>query len=215
MRTMAPYAFRGMILWAAGAGQGVMVPPGPYQVRVAVGGRIVGTERFRLLPDPRVRVTPASYAEQYRFLNRVANRFGQANEAVATIRHVRGEVEDRQGRLGTEQRAAFDRHATALLPEVSSVEDSIYQTRSRSGQDPLNYPIRLNNKIGALLGVAGSSDGRPTAQAVQVYEMLSAQLERELVRMRTAFSTHLAPMNGILRQAGLPEITTSRSRIIP
>jgi photosystem II stability/assembly factor-like uncharacterized protein len=215
MRLAAPPAFRGMILWAAGA-QGIQVPPGTYQVRVAVNGRIVGTQRFRLLPDPRIKgVTPAMYAEQFRFLNRVAAKFGQANEAVSTVRYVRGEVEDRQGKLSGESKTSFDQHAGALMPAISSVEDSIYQTKSRSGQDPLNYPIRLNNKIGALIGVAGSSDGRPTAQTYQVFDVLSVQLDKELARMRIALTAHLAPMNGILKQAGLPEIVPARNRLIP
>lgn len=32
------------------------------------------------------------------------------------------------------------------------VEEEIYQVRNERNQDPLNYPIRLHNKIGALLG---------------------------------------------------------------
>jgi photosystem II stability/assembly factor-like uncharacterized protein len=215
MRYPAPAAFRGMILWAAGA-QGVMAPPGGYQVRIAVNGKIVGTQRFKLLPDPRIKgVTMAQYMEQFRFLQRVSNRFTQANDAVATIRYVRGEVDDRKGKLSGEAKASFDQHADALMPEVASVEDSIYQTKSRSGQDPLNYPIRLNNKIGALMGVAGSSDGRPTLQTYQVFDMLNAQLEIELVRMRKVMSAHLPAMNGILKNAGLPEIITARQRLVP
>jgi photosystem II stability/assembly factor-like uncharacterized protein len=215
MRYPAPYAFRGMILWAAGA-QGIMAPPGTYQVRVSVNGRIAGTQRFKLLPDPRVKgVTMAQYMEQFRFLQRVSNRFTQANEAVATIRYVRGEVDDRKTKLSGEAKASFDQRADALMPEISSVEDSVYQTKSRSGQDPLNYPIRLNNKIGALMGVAGSSDGRPTAQTYQVFDVLSAQLERELARMRVSLTAHLPAMNGILKNAGLPEIIASRTRLVP
>ena len=106
----------------------------------------------------------------------------------------------------TDLRTQFDAHATPLLGAINSVEDSVYQTRSRSGQDPLNFPIRLNNKIGALLGVVGGSAGRPTAQSVQVFTTLEAQLGRELTRMRQAFTQHLTPMNATLRQAGLPEI---------
>jgi photosystem II stability/assembly factor-like uncharacterized protein len=215
MRFPAPYAFRGMILWAAGA-QGVMAPPGTYQVRVAVNGKIVGTQRFKLLPDPRIKgVTPAMYAEQFKFLQHVATKFGQANEAVSTIRYVRGEVDDRQGKLSGESLTSFNQHANALVPEISSVEDSVYQTKSRSGQDPLNYPIRLNNKIGALIGVAGGSDGKPTAQTYQVFDLLSLQLDKELARMRVAMTAHLAPMNGILKQAGLPEIVANRNRLVP
>jgi len=215
MRFPAPFAFRGMILWAAGA-QGILAPPGTYQVRVAVNGKIAGTQRFKLLPDPRIKgVTMAQYMEQFRFLQRVSNRFTQANEAVATVRFVRGEVDDRKGKLSGEAKASFDQHADALMPEIGSVEDSVYQTKSRSGQDPLNYPIRLNNKIGALIGVAGSSDGRPTAQTYQVFDELTVQLERELVRMQKAMTLHLPAMNGILKNAGLPEIVASRQRLVP
>jgi photosystem II stability/assembly factor-like uncharacterized protein len=207
MRYPAPSAFRGMILWAAGATAGPMAPPGTYQVRVAVNGRTVGTERFRLIPDPRVKgVTAADYAEQFRFVQRVAGRFSEANDAVKTIRYVRREVEGRRGKLSGDARASFDQHANALLASLSSVEDSIYQTKSRSSQDPLNYPIRINNKLGALAGVAGGSDGRPTAQSYAVFTELNAQLDRELGRMRSALATHLTPLNSILKSAGQTEI---------
>ena len=206
MRYPAPSAFRGMILWAAGV-QGPLAPPGEYQVRVAVNGKTVGTEPFRLIADPRVKGVPmADYAEQFRFLRRVASRFGEANDAVKTIRYVGREVEDRRDKLSGEPRASFGQHADALKGAIASVEDSVYQTKSRSGQDPLNYPIRINNKLGALIGVAGSSDGRPTAQTYEVFELLSAELDREIARMRTTFTVHLTPMNAILRSNGLPEI---------
>jgi photosystem II stability/assembly factor-like uncharacterized protein len=212
MRYPAPSAFRGMILWAANANNGPMAPPGTYIARLAVNGRTVGQQNFRLLPDPRVTgVTPAEYAEQFRFLRRVANRFSEANDAVSTIRVVKTEVDDRRGKLPSEARATFDQHANALTGTLTSVEDSIYQTKSRSGQDPLNYPIRLNNKLGALLGVAGSSDGRPTAQTYEVFTLLSGQLEGELRRMRVALTTHLPAINAILRDYRLPEIVPRSS----
>jgi photosystem II stability/assembly factor-like uncharacterized protein len=206
MRYPAPSAFTGMILWASGV-QGPMAPPGRYLVRLAVSGQPLATQSFRLLPDPRVKgVTVADYGEQFRFLRRVGTRFGEANDAVKTIRNVRAQVDDRRGKITGDPRAAFEQHAGALMSSLDSVEDSIYQTKSRSGQDPLNYPIRLNNKIGALMGVAGSSAGRPTAQTYEVFDLLSGQLDRELVRMRTSISTHLPAINAALRAAGLPEI---------
>ena len=207
MRYPAPSAFRGMILWAAGANAGPMAPPGSYQVRLAVNGKTIGTERFRLIADPRVKgVTAADYDAQFRFLRRAANRFSEANDAVKTMRYVKSEVEDRRGKIGADYKQAFEQHATPLAAELSSVEDSVYQTKSRSGQDPLNYPIRLNNKLGALLGVAGSSDGRPTAQVYEVYQMLDVELEQELARMKVAITQHLTPLNATLKSAGLAEI---------
>src|SRR6185503_2174812 len=210
----APNAFRGMILWAAGV-QGPMVPPGTYMARLGVNGKTVATQRFRLLPDPRVRVvTAADYAEQARFLRRVSNRFGEANDAIKAIRDVRAGVDDRRPKIPAELRQTFDQHANALVPAVASVEDSIYQTKSRSGQDPLNYPIRINNKIGALMGVAASADGRPTRQTYDVFDELSAELDREMVRLRQALTLHLDPINALLVQAKLPEIPNPYRRPI-
>ena len=214
MRHTAPPAFRGMILWAAGV-QGPMVPPGTYMARLAVNGRSVATQRFRLLPDPRVKgVTTADYVAQARFLKRVADRFGEANDAVKAIRDVRTGVDDRRGKVPEEVRSTFEQHATALLPEIASVEDSIYQTKSRSGQDPLNYPIRLNNKIGALMGVAASTDGRPTRQTYEVFDELSGELDVQLTRLRQALTAHLDPINALLAAAKLPQIPNPYRRPI-
>jgi photosystem II stability/assembly factor-like uncharacterized protein len=207
MRYPAPSAFRGMILWAAGV-SGVTAPPGRYQVRMSVDGKTVGTQSFRLIADPRVQgVSPADYAEQFRFLQRVNARFGDANDAVKTIRSVRSQVEERRGKLTGNALASFNTHANALLAALSSVEDSIYQTKSHASEDPLNYPIRLNNKIGALLFVAGGSDGRPTAQSYEVFNLLSGQLDRELARMRSAIATHLPGVNAALSASNVAAIT--------
>jgi hypothetical protein len=206
MRYPAPPAFKGMILWAAGV-FGVTAPPGLYQVRMAVDGKPVGIESFHLIADPRVRgVTRADYAEQFRFLQRVNARFGDANDAVSTIRALRHDLDDRRGKLSGDALATFDAHATALQSALTSVEDSIYQTKSHASEDPLNYPIRLNNKIGALLFVAGSSDGRPTAQSYEVFTLLSAQLDRELARLKAALAQHLPGVNSALTAAGQPVI---------
>src|SRR4029077_5376265 len=90
--------------------------------------------------------------------------------------------------------------------ELAVVEDSIYQTKNRSGQDPLNYPIRLNNKIAALAGVAGSAEAAPTKQTTVVYQALSVQLDAELTKMKKALDSRLPAINATLRKERLPEI---------
>ncbi len=205
MRYPDASSFQGLIMWAAST-QGPLAPAGSYQVRLLVSGREVATRPFRLLRDPRARdVTQADLAEQFNFLMRVHSRLSEANDAVKTIRYVRQELTDRQRRLSGANAEAVRTIATPFLTELASVEDSIYQTRNRSNQDPLNYPIRLNNKIAALMGVAGSSDSRPTAQTYEVFNRLSAQLDRELGRMGAAMAA-LTQINERLRAAGLPEI---------
>jgi hypothetical protein len=33
---------------------------------------------------------------------------------------------------------------------ISDVEDDIYQVKNQSGQDPLNFPIKINNRLANL-----------------------------------------------------------------
>ena len=206
MRYPDAEGFRGMILWAAST-TGPLAPPGTYSVRLLVDGKRVGAESFKLLPDPRLKgVTTADYAEQFALQQKIKARFSEANEAVKTIRYTKRELEDRRTRMPTNRQASFGTLATAFAQALSDVEDSLYQTKNRSGQDPLNYPIRLNNKIGALMGVVAGADGRPTAQSYAVFTELSQQLDREIARLKRVMDTMLPRVNAEITAAGLPKI---------
>ena len=105
--------------------------------------------------------------------------------------------------------------ALAALPEVrlransTDAEREIYQVQNRSGQDPLNYPIRLNNKIAALAGVAASTDARPTNQTLEVFRILSGQLATQLGRIRSALNQSLPGLNRDLASASWPVLVES------
>ena len=205
MRYPDASTFEGLIMWAAGT-QGPVAPPGTYQVRMVVDGLPVATQTFALKKDPRTKATPADLAAQFAFLVNVRDRTTAANDAVKTIRWVKSQLDDREKRLTGQAKADFQSQAAPLRSELSVAEDSIYQTKNRSGQDPLNYPIRLNNKIAALAGVAGGAEAAPTRQATDVYGGLSKQLDVELAKMKKALDARLPAVNTTLRKAGLPEI---------
>jgi photosystem II stability/assembly factor-like uncharacterized protein len=205
MRYPDASTFDGLIMWAAGT-QGPVAPPGTYQVRLLVDGVPVSTDRFALKKDPRSTATPADYASQFAFLQQVRARTSQANDAVKTIRWVRAELADREKKLTGASLGEFQSLAAPLRAEMAVVEDSIYQTKNRSGQDPLNYPIRLNNKIAALAGVAGSSEARPTDQTGGVFRTLSVQLDGELAKMKRALDGSLPKINNVLKANNQPEI---------
>src|SRR5947207_11903174 len=110
------------------------------------------------------------------------------------------------------QSEAFKRAAEDLANRLAAVEGEIYQVRNQSSQDPLNYPIKLNNKIAALAGVVGGSDARPTSQSYTVFNDLSAQLDRQLSAMSGALLV-LPSINATLKLAGLPAIVPSTAEI--
>ncbi|MGQ0701823.1 MAG: WD40/YVTN/BNR-like repeat-containing protein, partial [Gemmatimonadales bacterium] len=202
--------FPGMIMWAAGT-TGPVIPPGEYTVRLTAGNQST-TQTFKVLRDPRANASQADLDAQYTFLVQVRDRMSEANNAVRTIRNVKGQLADRRSALGT-RRSAFDNLSRALEADLSAVEEEIYQVRNRSGQDPLNYPIKLNNQIAALAGVAGSTEARPTAQSYEVFRLLSDQLEVQLRKLNELLDGRLAAVNAELQRLGLERITPSTAEV--
>jgi photosystem II stability/assembly factor-like uncharacterized protein len=200
--------FPGLIMWAAGT-QGPLAPPGSYQVRLTVDGQVVGTQPMRVEKDPRLtHVTSAEFEEQFRLALQIRDRTSEANGAVLLIRDLRGQVEDRLSRT---EDAAVRRSADALLASIGEVESAIYQVRLEARQDPLNYPIRLNNKIAALLGQVESADGRPTVQQYEIFEELSTELAAEITRLESALDGELAELNRQLEARGLEPVRRGRA----
>ncbi len=204
--------FENMIFWA-GSVSGPVVLPGTYTVRLNVGGEHY-TQSVTVVKDPRSSATDADLKEQFDFLMRIRDKTSQANDAVKTIRNVKAQLADRAKKMTGERNAAFSRVADDLSSKLSAIEGEIYQVRNQSSQDPLNYPIKLNNKIAALAGVVGSTDAKPTSQSYTVFNELSSQLDRQLSAMRGALLT-LPAINGTLKAAGLPPIVPSTEEIKP
>ena len=140
---------------------------------------------------------------------RIRDKTSEANDAVKTIRNVKAQLADRSKRMTGPKTASFAELAANLTARLSSVESEIYQVKNQSSQDPLNYPIKLNNKIAALAGVVGGVDAKPTSQSYTVFNDLSAQLDRQLQAMRGPLMVTLPLLNATLKQAGLPPIVPS------
>ena len=96
--------------------------------------------------------------------------------------------------------------AKALNRKLTEVEEALYQTKNRASEDPLNYPIKLNNKLAHVLGVVQSSDDQPTAQSYMVYEDLATQVNAELKKLDTVLTVDLAALNKLIRDENIPAV---------
>ncbi|MFL5577178.1 MAG: WD40/YVTN/BNR-like repeat-containing protein [Gemmatimonadaceae bacterium] len=215
-------SFDDMILWAGGT-RGPVAPPGTYAVRLTTnvgGGRTSETQRLELRKDPRSAATASDLREQFAFLMKIRAKVSEANDAVKTIRNARAQLADREKALqGTKQGATllprYKALSTVLAERLGTVEGEIYQVKNQSSQDPLNYPIKLNNRISALAGVVGGTEARPTDQSYTVFNVLALQLDRQLLKMRETTTDLLPRVNAVLREAGLKEIVPSAAEIRP
>ena len=87
------------------------------------------------------------------------------------------------------------RACTAQVDARVTVDPSLAHAR----EDPLNFPIKLNDKIGALHGVIESVDGKPIDQTFQVFDELNAQLQVQLHKLRDIVSADVAAFNALLQ----------------
>ncbi len=196
--------FDGMIFWAAGT-TGPLVLPGTYTVRLVVDGAVVQDAKFLVKKDPRSTATPTDLIAQYKLLMQIRDRTTDANDAVRTVRSVRSQAMARRAQVGADS-ATYARLVQTLDTRISEIEAKVYQVKNQSGQDPLNYPIRVNNQIAGLAGVVGSTEARPTKQSYQVFDSLTKELEVYLVELRAAWKDLLPPVDEILKKYGHPAI---------
>ena len=195
--------FPGLILWAAST-RGPQAPPGEYTVRLTTAGGITRTQSFAIRRNAAVpNVTDADLIEQFRLAQQINETVSAAHDAVIRVRSLKDQVQQRADKSTD---AALKSSAEALNRQLTEIEGEIYQYRNRSSQDPLNFPIRLNNKLAALQGVVESGDYKPTDQSYAVFKELAARLDRELGRLEATIKTELAAFNKRLAAARLDPV---------
>ncbi len=192
--------FPGLIMWA-GSVTGPRVSPGTYQVRLTVDGK-PQTQSFEVKKDPRLTTTPEEYAKQVSLALQIRDKLSETNQGVIRIRELRKQLEEYTRR--SDKRVADA--AKELTTKLTAVEENLYQTKNRASEDPLNYPIKLNNKLAAVLGVVESSDNQPTAQSNMVYEDLATRANAELKSLNSLLTTDLAAFNKLVRDANIPAV---------
>jgi len=198
--------FEGMIFWS-GANQGPVVLPGSYTVRLTAAGRTV-EQPFDVELDPRSEpVTMAQLQAQLDLALEIRGKVSEANQAVIDIRAIKGEVDDRQERT---ENAAVHEQGGVVKDKLSDVESEIYQVKNESRQDPLNFPIKINNKLAALMNGVSRGDFPPTEQSRQVFDRLDGLLRQEMLRFQLIIDQDLKRLNQLLEEEGLDPILVRR-----
>jgi hypothetical protein len=151
--------------------------------------------------------TVADLQERFDLAVRIRDRVTDANEAVLRMRSIKDQIGDR---LEESDNAELQSLSESVTDRLSGVEGEIYQVQNQSNQDPLNYPIKLNNKIAALQNLVEGAESRPTDQSYEVFDTLSDALETELEQMRLIIQQDLPRLNELLRELGLEPIDTDR-----
>jgi len=210
MRYPEAVRFPGLILWA-GEMRGPRVAPGSYQVKLTVDGKTL-TENFEVKADPRLSTTPADYAKQLELQLKIRDKLTETHNAIIQIRDVRKQVDDLLKRVKDQPNfKVINDAASGLNKNLTAIEETLYQTKNQSNQDPLNYPIRLNNKLAALAGVVSRADAAPTDQSYAVYDELVSQIDAQLQKFAQVIRTDVPAFNQQVKDQNVPAVVVKGS----
>ena len=196
----------GLIMWG-GSLAGPKVVPGNYQVRFSVDGKVISTENFAVKADPRIAATQGDFQKQFDFLLQTRDKLSATHEAILEIRDVRKQLEDLSARMKSEQKDLKDK-AAEIIKKLTAVEEALNQTKIKSGQDALNFPIRLNNKLAALASSVDGADYPPTAQSYDVYKDLTEKIDAQTAILASIKTDDIAAFNKAFAEKNLPAIIT-------
>ena len=197
--------FKGLILWGGGL-EGPEVVPGEYQVRLTAFGA-TQIRNFQVRKDPRLQTTAEDYAKRFELGKKIRDKLTETHEAIVRIRDVRDQlkaVADRAQTVSADTTLAAA--SRVLSKKLTTVEEALYQTKNASSQDPLNFPIRLNNKLSLLTGTVGDAESAPTAQSYAVYDDVSGKIDVQLATLKKLLSEDLAAFNRLVREKEVPAV---------
>ncbi|MEB8347025.1 glycosyl hydrolase [Flavobacteriaceae bacterium KMM 6898] len=195
--------FDGMIIWSASPQRGPKAPLGNYKVRMKVGD-IEQSHDFAIKIDPNLKgITAEDLQEQFELATKIKDKTTAANEAVIRIRSNRKQLNIHKDELNSSE---FTNAMAPLASKMAQIEEELYQVKNQSGQDPLNFPIKLNNRLASLRRSLEDGDAKPTDGAYLVYKELSVELDGLLNDLQQTLELHLPKINSILKSEGRSEI---------
>ena len=227
MRYVGAEKFDGMVLWGGGTG-GPTAVPGDYSVKFTISKSKTDDETdesepelkptestelatasgsFTILKDPRSSATKEDLMAQFEFLSEVRDKLSETHKSITRLRDVRQQIESFSKRLNdNEDYKDVVAKGKDIAKQLSEIEKTLYQTQNQAPQDPLNFPIRLNNRLSALIGVVSGGDNRPTKQAYAVRDELTGLIDAEIAKMNEAIDSGVSDFNDAVSKAKIPAI---------
>ncbi len=194
----------GMILWNGSIGS-VKAAPGKYNARFRYGKDSVDVP-FVIKADPNYKMTEADYDAQVGFLLQIRDKFSEVQNGIKNIRSVRTQITDFTAKLDTASNKELKAQGDSINKQLTSIEEALYQTKSKSFQDVLNFPIRINDKLAGLYGVAASGQNPPSKQARETLADLGSQADVQLAKLKKILDTDLKNYNKLINEKQVPVI---------
>ncbi|MEM7705045.1 MAG: glycosyl hydrolase [Pseudomonadota bacterium] len=202
--------FDKMVLWNGSLG-GPKAVPGTYRATLTMDDQ-AQTVSFTVRADPRSAASPDDFQQQFDFALDLRNKVTEVHQSIRRLREVRGQIKAIGARVGDDPAfAQLKEQGEALTEALTAVEKALYETRMESRQDPLNYPIKLNDKLAGVMALANVGDNPPTAASLEVRDLLWEQASEQLGQLRELLDKDLAAYNQLASESGLLAVSPKPS----
>ena len=205
LRYPKPETIKGSVMSLSNT-SGPMAPPGSYQVRLTAGDW-TQTRPFEVRKDPRWEATADDLKAQFDLTFAVRDKLTETHDAIRKIRSVREQL---KGIARRAVKAGFTKEIRKAADEIgkklTEIEKELIQTQSKGGQDPLNYPPRLDNQIAYLYSVVNRQNARPTEGSYELFEDLKREVQPHFDKLKDLFDSELPRFNTLLEQENVPRV---------
>ena len=189
-------SFEGMVLYSS-PNVGPKVAPGKYNIKMTYNDQIQQKE-FEIVKDPRVKISQADYEDQLEFLINVRDEVSRANQKIIDIRNIKNNMIFISEKAG--DNIELQEMINNYLTDVSEIENNIHMTKNQSRQDPLNYGIRINNRIAFLLADSQRGDYPPTDQSKEFFIQVKGELDSEVMKLDALIDKHSQKIENYLEE---------------
>ena len=186
--------------------KGPLALPGDYQVKLTVAGKSQ-TAPLHLVIDPRTKGAEPALQKQFELAAQVNDRNSQLHQAVNEIRELRSQIDALHKRFGDEDRVKAPLAAADdLNRKMSEVEQQLIQVNMKGSEANLAFPNMLNERFDSFSHVIDAGDNAPTKPQLDVFQMLSSQLDEQLKKWGQIKSEDVPKVSGLIKQLDLPAL---------
>ncbi len=200
----------GLILWNGNV-NGPKASPGNYYARFKMG-KDSAEVSFTILADPNYKATQAEYDEQFNFLVSARDKFSEVLKALQNIKSLRSQMNDYKDKWAGDSVKNITAMMDSIDKKMTRVEEALHQTKAKSGQDVLNYPIRLDDKLSNIYHNGEAGNGTLSQQVKDSYQNISSQIDVQLTTLKNILATDVVQLNQAIRDKALPVVGLKKDK---
>jgi len=203
--------FDGMIMWW-GSLNGAKAVPGDYSVEINKNGGAAEVAEFNIKADPRLNIPQSDYEAQFAFINEINLKVSDAHQTIEDIRTLKGQMKSYKSLVADNEEILTE--ITKIDSLLTDVEKNLYQTQNQSRQDPLNFPIKLTNKLAHLNSLTSMSDYAPTSQSIALKAELESLIDTELSKYVEVTNTLIPELNKMIKMSQIDAINVPERKVV-